>query len=56
MSIYDKIRKNVGEKRNWAQTVMELWPVGGLFGMWRAVRSGDISLHRNAKWKWVGGS
>jgi FAD/FMN-containing dehydrogenase len=55
MSIYDKIKRGVGEKRGWAQTMMEMWPVGGLFGMWRAVRSGDINLHRNAKWKWVGG-
>jgi FAD/FMN-containing dehydrogenase len=55
VSIYDKVRKGVTERRGWAQTLVEMWPVGGLYGMWRAVRSGDISLHRNAKWKWTGG-
>ena len=56
VSIYDKIRKSGVGARGWAQTIMELWPVGGIFGMLRAVRSGDISLHRNAKWKWFGSS
>jgi Delta24-sterol reductase len=56
VGIYDKVRKGVAEKRGWAQTFVEMWPVGGLYGMWRAVRSGDIGLHRDAKWKWVGGN
>jgi FAD/FMN-containing dehydrogenase len=56
VSIYDKIRKSGVGARSWAQTITELWPVGGIFGMWRAVRSGDIKLHRNAKWKWLGGN
>ncbi|KAK3294103.1 uncharacterized protein B0H64DRAFT_325774 [Chaetomium fimeti] len=56
VNIYDKIRRGGGGTKNWAQTIREMWPVGGLCGMWRAVRSGDISLHRNAKWKWLGAS
>ena len=56
MSIYDKIKRGGGGERSWAQTAREMWPVGGLCGMWRAVQSGDISLHRDAKWKWIGGS
>jgi hypothetical protein len=55
MSIYDKIRRGGGGERSWAQAAREMWPVGGLCGMWRAVQSGDISLHRDAKWKWLGG-
>ncbi|KAH6855863.1 hypothetical protein B0I37DRAFT_365997 [Chaetomium sp. MPI-CAGE-AT-0009] len=56
VSIYDKVRRGGGARRGWGQTITEMWPVGGICGMWRAVRSGDIRLHRNAKWKWFGGS
>ena len=56
VNIYDKIKRGGGEKRGWGQTLTEMWPVGGLYGMWKAVRSGDIRLHRDAKWKWAGGS
>ncbi|KAL2162750.1 hypothetical protein VTH06DRAFT_6586 [Thermothelomyces fergusii] len=52
MSIYDKVRRDPADARGWLQRAKEMWPIGGLCGMWRALRSGDISLHRNAKWKW----
>ncbi|KAK4250718.1 hypothetical protein C7999DRAFT_28801 [Corynascus novoguineensis] len=59
MSIYEKIGRSAAgdhDARGWLQTAREMWPVGGLVGMWRAVRSGDINLHRSAKWKWIAGS
>ena len=52
-SIYDKVKRDAGGVgRGWTQTMMEMWPVGGLYGMWLAIRSGDIGLHRYATWKW----
>ncbi|KAM7216225.1 hypothetical protein V8F06_008344 [Rhypophila decipiens] len=31
---------------------LRTWPIGGIYGMIRATLSGDISLHRDAKWRY----
>ncbi|KAF5621513.1 uncharacterized protein FTJAE_11234 [Fusarium tjaetaba] len=55
-TIYDKVKKsdpNAGEKddKGWGFGVLlNMWPVGGIYGMILAFYSGDISLHRRARW------
>ncbi|KAL4731894.1 hypothetical protein ACLX1H_000889 [Fusarium chlamydosporum] len=55
-TVYDKVkhseRDDVGEGDEWsAKSFLQKWPIGGLYGMFLAFCSGDISLHRQAKWK-----
>ncbi len=55
-SVYDKVRVGPdGGEAGWKPWLKSLWPVGGVVGLWKAIRSGDYMLHRNATWKWTGG-
>ncbi|KAJ6783111.1 hypothetical protein PWT90_09272 [Aphanocladium album] len=59
-SVYDKVRVDVESERRrrkqWIPDWSKIWPLGGLYGMWLAVMSGDIRLHRHAQWHYkVGG-
>lgn len=64
-SVFDKVRTDVEAERqkkrassrwltsySWAES----WPFGGLYGMWLAVKSGDIYVDRSAQWKQSRGS
>ncbi|KAM7191291.1 Ergosterol biosynthesis ERG4/ERG24 family domain containing protein [Naviculisporaceae sp. PSN 640] len=42
-----------GSRRDYSSW-LSAWPVGGLYGMVRATLSGDIKLHRRAKWRYRG--
>ncbi|KAI1141576.1 FAD-binding domain-containing protein [Hypoxylon sp. FL0543] len=55
-SVYDKVRVKVDAAgdRGWKPWLKSLWPVGGLVGIWKGIRSKDYMLHRNATWKWIG--
>ena len=57
-TVYDKVRVDVGAKRRerleWRQTLKAAWPVGGVYGIWKSIQSGDYMLHRNAEWKYKG--
>ncbi|KAK5994208.1 Delta(24)-sterol reductase-like protein [Cladobotryum mycophilum] len=57
-TVYDKVKIDIEakkqERKKWTSSFVSNWPVGGLYGMWLAVRSGDIGLHRNAEWKYNG--
>ena len=64
-SVYDKVKVKLdpgalaaGWKNPLSQWDSEfwlsLWPIGGLYGMVKATLSGDISLHRQAKWRYKG--
>ncbi|EMC97624.1 hypothetical protein BAUCODRAFT_460309 [Baudoinia panamericana UAMH 10762] len=59
-SVYDKVRVDVESERksaanrSWLQTVLHTWPFSGLYGLKKAIDSGDYLLARNAEWKnWV---
>ncbi|OTB09566.1 hypothetical protein M426DRAFT_50797 [Hypoxylon sp. CI-4A] len=57
-TVYDKVRVRVDPpeaRLGWKPWLKSLWPVGGLVGIWKGIRSGDYMLHRNAAWKWDGG-
>ncbi|KAI0407201.1 hypothetical protein F4802DRAFT_554516 [Xylaria palmicola] len=56
-SVYDKVRvvdeaADAGGSRGWKPFLKSLWPVGGLYGIWRGIRSKDYMLHRHATWRW----
>ncbi|POR37343.1 Delta(24)-sterol reductase [Tolypocladium paradoxum] len=57
-TVYDKVRIDVDaareERRRWRMSAKSLWPVGGLYGIWRSILSGDYRLHRHAEWKYKG--
>lgn len=55
---YDKVNVDIrakwkNQKQNWVSW-LSTWPIGGLYGMFLATFSGDIGLHRKAKWKYKG--
>ena len=55
-SVYDKVKVDVGarrrELRSWRQSIKSVRPLGGLYGIWKSILSGDYWLHRNAQWKY----
>ncbi|KAM3444711.1 hypothetical protein NHJ13734_001213 [Beauveria thailandica] len=55
-TVYDKVRIDVeANRRKRQETTQSLkgkWPVGGLYGIWKAIQSGDYHLHRRAEWKY----
>ena len=55
-SVYDKVKVDVDARRRelqrWRQSVKSLRPLGGLYGIWKSIKSGDYWLHRNAQWKY----
>ncbi|KAK2611955.1 hypothetical protein QQS21_002061 [Conoideocrella luteorostrata] len=59
-TVFDKVTINLEaqlrERNTWGASVTDLWPIGGVYGMWRAFTSGDWRLHRGAMWQWKGGA
>ncbi|KAK5626206.1 hypothetical protein RRF57_001921 [Xylaria bambusicola] len=52
-SVYDKVK--VGEDtagKGWKPFIKSLWPMGGLYGIWKGIQSKDYMLHRHATWRW----
>ncbi|UNI18140.1 hypothetical protein JDV02_004429 [Purpureocillium takamizusanense] len=57
-TVYDKVRIDVeaarAQRAQWRMSMKSRWPVGGLYGIWKSILSGDYTLHRNAAWKHKG--
>ncbi|KAI1304063.1 hypothetical protein F5Y03DRAFT_359016 [Xylaria venustula] len=52
-SVYDKVKvRTDDEAKGWKPFVKSLWPVGGLYGIWKGIQSKDYMLHRHATWRW----
>ncbi len=51
-SVYDKVRVR-DRAAGTTDRLKSVWPVGGIYGLWRSIRSRDYLLHRNAKWKYT---
>ncbi|KAG5748409.1 hypothetical protein H9Q70_008910 [Fusarium xylarioides] len=57
-TIYDKVKRSdpdadsKDDKRWGLGALLNKWPIGGIYGMILAFYSGDISLHRRARWSW----
>ncbi|KAI0469006.1 hypothetical protein F4859DRAFT_488154 [Xylaria cf. heliscus] len=57
-SVYDKVRVRTDDEaadKGWKPFVKSLWPVGGLYGIWKGIQSKDYMLHRHATWRWRAG-
>ncbi|KAI8950259.1 hypothetical protein F4801DRAFT_353130 [Xylaria longipes] len=58
-SVYDKVKVRTDDEaanKGWRPFVKSLWPVGGLYGIWKGIQSKDYMLHRRATWRWRSGS
>ncbi|KAI1356173.1 hypothetical protein F5Y01DRAFT_268789 [Xylaria sp. FL0043] len=55
-SVYDKVKVRTDDEaaKGWKPFVKSLWPVGGLYGIWKGIQSKDYMLHRHAAWRWRG--
>ncbi|KAI8958356.1 hypothetical protein F5Y11DRAFT_336412 [Daldinia sp. FL1419] len=57
-SVYDKVSVKVDNDdaamKGWKPWLKALWPIGGLWGIWKGIQSKDYLLHRRATWKWRG--
>ncbi|KXJ86297.1 hypothetical protein Micbo1qcDRAFT_168629 [Microdochium bolleyi] len=53
-SVYDKVRvrDNPRKESGWKPWLKAKWPVGGIWGIYKGIKSRDYMLHRNAVWKW----
>jgi hypothetical protein len=40
---------------SWASWALQFWPLGGLWGLWKAIESGDYLIARKSTWKREGG-
>lgn len=59
-SVYEKVRvdveseKKVKEGKRSRQKILDMWPFSGMYGLWKAIQSGDYLQARNPAWKhWV---
>lgn len=54
-TVYDKVRVKVDtDKPKAGGGLKGVWPFGGIYGIYKSIKSGDYMLHRNAGWKWKG--
>ena len=55
-TVYDKVKVDVEKRRRegsgWRSSLMRMKPLGGLYGIWKSIQSGDYHLHRRAQWKY----
>ncbi|KAJ9151340.1 Delta(24)-sterol reductase [Pleurostoma richardsiae] len=52
-SVYDKVKVDVADRRE-GRGLRGMWPVAGLYGIWKSIKSKDYMLHRKAEWKYKG--
>ncbi|KAK2613003.1 hypothetical protein QQS21_000932 [Conoideocrella luteorostrata] len=57
-TVHDKVRIDIDaareERKKAKQSLKTKWPIGGLYGIWQAIKSKDYLLHRHAQWKYKG--
>lgn len=57
-TVYDKVKVDLDKVQAQREATSGGWrgvrPLGGLYGIWKAIQSKDYLLHRNAEWKWKG--
>ncbi|MCJ1376896.1 hypothetical protein MMC20_008141 [Loxospora ochrophaea] len=54
-SVFDKVHIDVEAQRkapkpSWGSWFLTVWPFTGLWGIWKAIESGDYMLARNSSW------
>jgi len=51
-SVYQKVKVALRDSNSWSAWFVSLWPLGGFWGIWKAIQSKEYLKHRNALWKW----
>jgi hypothetical protein len=56
-SVYDKVKIDVEADRkerqeSWSRWARSFWPLGGMWGIKKAIESKEYFIHRNSTWKW----
>jgi hypothetical protein len=51
--VYVDIKKHKElERSSWALRLRSVWPLGGFWGIWKSIQSGDYQMARKATWRW----
>lgn len=56
-SVYDKVHVDIERytkmvNEDWGLKLRGIWPLGGLWGIWKSIQSRDYRVHRNSTWRW----
>jgi len=56
-SVYDKVHVDIERytkrvNEDWGLKLRGVWPLGGLWGIWKSILSRDYRIHRNSTWRW----
>jgi len=54
--VYDKVHVDIEKytamaNTDWSMRIKNIWPLGGIWGIWKSIQSKDYLLHRNATWR-----
>lgn len=55
-AVYDKVHVDIEKytkmaKKDWGLQLRNVWPLGGFWGIWKSIQSGDYHIHRNSTWR-----
>ncbi|KAJ4351653.1 uncharacterized protein N0V89_006996 [Didymosphaeria variabile] len=39
-------------QQDWGMRLRSIWPLGGFWGLWKSIQSGDYHISRNSTWRW----
>lgn len=53
-TVYDKVKVDLDKTKAAGGGIKGVWPFGGIYGIYKSIKSRDYTLHRNAGWKWKG--
>ncbi|KAF1983422.1 FAD binding domain-containing protein [Aulographum hederae CBS 113979] len=58
--VYDKVKVDVEANKkelreSWSLWARSFWPLGGIWGLYKAIRSGDYLVARKSAWRRMGG-
>jgi delta24-sterol reductase len=55
--VYEKVHVDVAKlvklaSVDWLSRARSIWPLGGFWGIWKAIDSGDWRIPKNSTWRW----
>ncbi|PSN65797.1 24-dehydrocholesterol reductase-like protein precursor [Corynespora cassiicola Philippines] len=55
--VHDKVhvdleKYNKMAEKDWGMRLRDVWPLGGFWGIWKSIQSGDYHIARNSTWRW----
>lgn len=54
--VYDKVHVDIEKytemvNKDWSLKLRGIWPLGGLWGIWKSIQSRDYLISRNSTWR-----